>query len=55
MAESEHGELYLAKSFSRREASFHLNDIELCSRPDIGCEQKDLCEPSEIPLRQELR
>ena len=55
MAESEHGELYLAKSFSRREASFHLDDIELCSRPDIGCEQKDLCESSEIPLRQELR
>ena len=55
MAESEHDKQHQSKFFSRREASFHLDDIELCSHPDIGCEQKDLCEPSEIPLRQELR
>ena len=55
MAESEHGELYLAKSFSRREASFHLDDIGYAAALTTGCEQKGLCEPSEIPLRQELR
>ena len=41
--------------FSRREASFHLNHIGYAAALTTGCEQKGLCEPSEIPLRQELR
>ena len=45
----------ILKCVSRQEASFHLNDIGYAAALTIGCEQKGLCEPSEIPLRQELR
>ena len=55
MAESEHDKQHQSKFFSRREASFRLDDIEHAAALTTGCEQKDLCEPSEIPLLQELR
>ena len=45
----------ILKAFSRLEASLHLNDIGYAAALTTGCEQKGLCEPSEIPLRQELR
>ena len=40
---------------ARREARFYLDDVVYAAALTIGCGRKDLCEPSEIPLRQTLR